>query len=198
VIQDANGIDITPGKTVVRIDNRVLQPSEYVILDSGRTTTTVNLRMAPALSTGSHTISVQATDNNGNVNTPAKEISVHVSNEFGVSTLGSYPNPFTRDYMFIAYEIRGVAYAEEVALEIYTVSGRKIRTLSFPNDDPSRSSGFLKGGTGVPTSLGYHEVWWDGRDDNLDEVANGPYYYVLRVKTRDAVREVKGKFARVR
>lgn len=198
VIQDANGIDITPGKTTVKIDNRVLQPSEYVVVDSGRTTTTVNLRLEPSLSTGSHTITVQATDNNGNTNTPPKELSIHVSNEFSVQTLGSYPNPFTRDYMFIAYEIRGIAYADEVALDIYTVSGRRIRTLSFPNDDPSRSSGFLKGGTGVPTSLGYHEVWWDGRDDSLDEVANGPYYYVLRVKARNGSREVKGKFARVR
>jgi hypothetical protein len=198
VIQDANGIDVTPGRTVVKIDNRVLQPSEYVVLDSGRTTTTVNLRMEPSLSTGSHTISVQATDNNGNVNVPPKELTVHVSNEFGVSTLGSYPNPFTKDYMFIAYEIRGIAYADEVALDIYTVSGRRIRTLSYPNDDPSRSAGFLKGGTGLPTSLGYHEIWWDGRDDDLNEVANGPYYYVLRVKTKNATRDVKGKFARVR
>ena len=198
VIQDANGIDVTPGKTIVKIDNRILSPSEYVMLDSGRTTTTVNLRMEPSLSDGNHTITIQATDDNGRSNTPPKELDVHVSNEFGVGVLGSYPNPFTKDYMFIAYEIRGIAFAESVSLDIYTVSGRRIRTLNYPSDDPTRTFGFLKGGTGVPTSLGYHEIWWDGRDDSGDEVANGVYFYRLQVNTPSANRQVTGKFARLR
>ncbi len=39
-------IDITPGKTIVKIDNRVLPASQYVMLDSSRTMTTVNLTIA--------------------------------------------------------------------------------------------------------------------------------------------------------
>jgi len=198
VLQDANGIDITPGKTIMKIDNRILSPSEYVILDSGRTATTINLRAEPSLSPGTHTITVQTTDDNGRSNNPPKELDVHVSNGFSVGVLGSYPNPFTKDYMFIAYEIRGVAFAESVALDIYTVSGRRIRTMSFPSADPTQTFGFLKGGTGSPTSLGYHEVWWDGRDDGGDEVANGVYFYRLTVKANNSVQEIKGKFARVR
>ncbi len=198
VIQDANGIDITPGKTVVKIDNRTLLPSEFSMLDSGRTTTTVNLRIEPTLADGNHAITIQATDNNGLTNIPAKELDVHVSKDFSVGVLGSYPNPFTKDNMFIAYEIRGVAFASSASLDLYTVSGRRIRTMSFPSDDPTRSYGFLKGGTGVPTSLGYHEVWWDGRDDSGNEVANGVYFYRFTVNTADATREIKGKFARVR
>ena len=198
VIQDANGIDITPGKTIVKIDNRTLLVSEYTMLDSGRTTTTVNLRIEPTLTDGTHAITIQATDNNGIMNMPAKELDVHVSQNFSVGVLGSYPNPFTKDNMFIAYEIRGIAFASTVALDIYTVSGRRIRTMNFPSDDPSRSFGFLKGGTGVPTSLGYHEVWWDGRDDSGIEVANGVYFYRFTVNTPDASQEIKGKFARVR
>jgi hypothetical protein len=197
VLQDANGIDVTPGKTVVKIDNRVLQPSEYIMLDSGRTTTTVNLRIEPALSDGNHSVTIQATDDNGRTNTP-KELDVHVSKDFSVGVLGSFPNPFTKDYMFIAYEIRGIAYAQSVSLDLYTVSGRRIRTLTFPSNDPTKTFGFLKGGTGVPTSLGYHEVWWDGRDDDGNEVANGAYLYRLSVNTNGEERQFKGKFARLR
>jgi hypothetical protein len=193
VLQDANGIDIRPGKTTVKVDGKI---SDYVMLDSGRTTTTVNLRIAPSLSEGEHTVSVQGTDNNGRTNSDS--IIVHVSNGFSIGVLGSFPNPFTKEYMFIAYEIRGIAFAEQVSLDIYTVSGRRIRTMTFPSTDPTRSFGFLKGGTGVPTSLGYHEVWWDGRDDNGDEAANGVYYYRFSVQTPSDTRELKGKFARLR
>ncbi|HWF44118.1 MAG TPA: C25 family cysteine peptidase, partial [Candidatus Kapabacteria bacterium] len=198
VIQDADGIDVTPGKTVVRIDNRQLAQNEFVILDSGRTTTTINLRMEPSLTDGNHKITIQSTDNDGRTNAPPKELDVHVSNEFSIGLLGSYPNPFTKDYMFIAYEIRGIAFAESVSLDIFTVSGRRIRTLNYPSDDPTRTFGFLKGGTGVPTSLGYHEVWWDGRDDGGNEVANGAYFYRLEVNTNGANRQLTGKFARLR
>jgi len=198
VIQDANGIDITPGKTIVKIDNRVLGSTEYVMLDTGRTTTTVNLSMSPSLSSGNHAITVQATDDNGRTNSPAKELDVHVSNQFSIQVLGSYPNPFTKEYMFIAYQIGGVAYASSVSLDIYTVSGRRIRTLNYPSSDPTRTFGFLKGGTGDPTSLGYHEVWWDGRDDSGNEVANGVYFYRLTVNTSNANQQIKGKFARLR
>ncbi len=198
IMQDANGIDVTPGKTIVKIDNRVLLPSEFTVLDSSRTLTTVNLTMSPTLSAGTHTITVQATDDNGKTNSPPAELDVRVSNSFGVDLLGSYPNPFTRDYMFIAYQIRGIAAAQSVSLDIYTVAGRRIRTMSYPNDDPTRTYGFLKGGTGTPTSLGYHEVWWDGRDDGGSEVANGVYFYRLTVSTPASSVEVKGKFARLR
>ncbi len=198
VMQDANGIDVTPGKTIVKIDNRILQPSEYTMLDSGRTSTTVNLTMTPSLSSGTHAITVQATDDNGNTNSPPKELDVHTTNQFGVTVMGSYPDPFTGVHMFIAYQISGIAYAQSVSLDIYTVAGRRIRTMSFPSNDPNRTYGFLEGGTGDPTSIGYHEVWWDGLDDGGSYVANGVYFYRLTVNTANATREIKGKFARLR
>jgi len=196
VLQDANGIDVTPGKTIVKIDNRQLDAQEYSLLDSGRTASTVSLFLNPALSDGDHVVSVQATDNNGN-QSAVKELRMHVSHDFVINTLGSYPNPFATQ-MFLAYEIKGIPFAEQVELRVYTVSGRMIRVLQFPSDNPDRTFGFLKGGTGTPTSLGYHEIWWDGRDDGGIDVANGVYFYKLIVKTKEDSRELTGKFARVR
>ncbi len=198
VMQDADGIDITPGKTIVKIDNRVLQPSQYTMLDSSRTLTTVNLTMQPSLSPGTHAITIQTTDNDGLTNTPPKELDVRVSNQFSVTILGSFPNPFTGVQMFIAYQINGIAYAQSVSLDIYTVSGRRIRTMSYPSTDPTRTFGFLQGGTGTPTSIGYHEVWWNGLDDGGSECANGVYFYRLTVTTPSSTQELKGKFARLR
>ena len=197
-LQDADGIDITPSKTIVKIDNRVLPTSQYTILDSSRTMTTVNLTMQPSLSPGTHTITIQTTDNDGLTNTPPKELDVRVSNQFSVTILGSFPDPFTGVQMFIAYQINGIAYAQSVSLDIYTVSGRRIRTMSYPSTDPTRAFGFLQGGTGTPTSIGYHEVWWNGLDDGGSECANGVYFYRLTVTTPSSTQELKGKFARLR
>ncbi len=196
VLQDANGIDITPGKTIIKVDNKALSASQFAMLDSLRTPTTASLHFEPTLTDGPHTLSVQATDNNGNTSQEQK-LNVNVSHNFIIRTLGSYPNPFSL-LMFLAYEIKGIPFAESVQLRIFTVSGRLIRTLQFPSDDPNQTFGFLKGGTGVPTSLGYHEVWWDGNDDGGSEVANGAYFYKLLVKTPTDQKEITGKFARVR
>jgi hypothetical protein len=196
VMQDANGIDITPGKTIVKVDNRVLGATEFAMLDSLRTPTTANLHFEPQLTDGAHAISILSTDNNGNAS-KEQTLEVNVSHTFLVHTLGSYPNPFSL-LMFLAYEIKGIPYAEEVEMNIYTVSGRLIRSMKFPSDDPTQTFGFLKGGTGVPTSLGYHEVWWDGHDDGGADVANGAYFYRLRVKSPGDQKEITGKFARVR
>lgn len=195
VIQDANGIDITTGKTVVRIDGQPVEANIVSSLDTQRTQTTINMRLEPKLSNGRHTIAVTAVDNNGL--TSEKQLEVNVSNEFVIQELGSYPNPFAT-VMFIAYEIKGIPFADEVEWNIYTVSGKLIKTHRFPSDNPEQTFGFVKGGTGTPTSLGYHEVWWDGRDNDGFDVANGVYYYRLKVKTERETKEITGKLARIR
>lgn len=195
VIQDANGIDVTPGKLKVTIDGQPFSGAGISILDSTRTSTTINVRLQPELSNGPHTIAIEATDNNGLSST--KQLEVNVSDQFVIQELGVYPNPFA-NVMFIAYEIRGIPFADEVELNVYTVSGRLIKTHRFPSDDPEQTFGFLKGGTGTPTSLGYHEVWWDGRNDRGEDVANGVYFYRLKVRTERETKEITGKLARIR
>jgi hypothetical protein len=195
VIQDANGIDITTGKTVVKIDGQPVDADIVTSLDTQRTQTTINLKLEPKLSNGHHTIAVTAFDNNGLQS--EKQLEVNVSNEFVIKELGTYPNPFAT-VMFLAYEIKGIPFADEVEWNIYSVSGKLIKTHRFPSDNPEQTFGFVKGGTGTPTSLGYHEVWWDGRDNDGFDVANGVYYYRLKVKTERETKEITGKLARIR
>jgi hypothetical protein len=195
VVQDANGVDITMGKTLVKIDGQPVQAELVSSLDTQRTQTTINLRLEPTLSNGRHTITVSAVDNNGLQ--AENQLEVNVSNEFVIQELGVYPNPFAT-VMFLAYEIKGIPFADEVELNIYTVSGKLIKTHRFPDSDPEKAFGFVKGGTGTPTSLGYHEVWWDGRDNDGVDVANGVYFYRLKVSTSRETKEITGKIARIR
>ncbi|OPX35295.1 hypothetical protein B1H10_01580 [candidate division KSB1 bacterium 4484_188] len=73
----------------------------------------------------------------------------------------NYPNPFNGETV-IKYEIQNKLM---VKLEIYDVSGRKIRTL-----------------VNRLLNKGEHEVRWNGRDDTGREVAGGVYVYRLKVK----------------
>lgn len=77
------------------------------------------------------------------------------------------PNPFKAE---TAIFYRLGFQADEVAIRIYTTSGKLIRTL---RDLPVRPS------LGTPAAI------WDGRDEDNDPVGNGLYFYKLIVKGRD-------------
>ncbi len=81
-----------------------------------------------------------------------------VSDVNGIEEVMNYPNPFkeTTDFTFI---LKSDASAD-IKIVVYTIAGRKIRTLT-----PSS------------THAGFNAVQWDGRDERGNEVANGTYLY---------------------
>ncbi|MDH4036229.1 MAG: T9SS type A sorting domain-containing protein [Candidatus Krumholzibacteria bacterium] len=84
-------------------------------------------------------------------------------------TLSNYPNPFNPSTT-IRYE---VAPSQEVALAIFDVSGRLVRTL----DAGAKSQGM-------------HQTTWDGRDHRGRPVASGVYYARLSSPTQTLTRKV--------
>jgi hypothetical protein len=85
-----------------------------------------------------------------------------------------------------------------VILQIFTTAGRLVKTMRYPSQRESEVVGLQRGGTGQPNSLGYHEAWWDARDEKGNEVADGVYFYRLRVKYQDQTIERTGVIARKR
>lgn len=78
----------------------------------------------------------------------------------------NYPNPFKDETTIVFNLIQGA----EVEIEIYTVGGRKIKTLS---------SQYCLAGTGSGTYV-YDKFNWNGRDEKGDKVANGVYLYKVK------------------
>ena len=78
----------------------------------------------------------------------------------------NYPNPFNPSTV-IGYTLKANS---EVLMEVYDLSGRKIRTL-------------ING----RRNIGDGEVVWDGRNDFGEEVASGTYFYQLRINAETAV-----------
>jgi flagellar hook assembly protein FlgD len=80
----------------------------------------------------------------------------------------NYPNPFERE-TDITLHLTSVA--DEAAVKIYTVSGRLIRTLEQQH------------------VVNFVVIHWDGKDEDGREVANGVYYYRVRLK-RDGRKDI--------
>lgn len=80
--------------------------------------------------------------------------------------LGNYPNPFNPT-THIRYELIDAA---PVSLKVYDLNGKLVRTLL----------------DGDIQQNGYHEVSWDGRRDNGNQVASGVYIYRLQSKSFSA------------
>jgi hypothetical protein len=108
----------------------------------------------------------------------SRDVSVSASQTFKLDRYFVYPNPFNKatDVFY-----RVTQPVREAKLEIYTLSGRLIRTIEQD----------------LPT-VDLNRIHWDGRDEDGDGVANGVYLYHFEFVSPDGSRSTKeGKIARV-
>lgn len=85
-----------------------------------------------------------------------------VSKTNGFDKVMNWPNPF-KSKTYFTFILKSDSEAD-VKCIVYTVAGRKIRTLSL--DNSSRR-------------VGLNKIEWDGFDEDGNEVANGTYLYRL-------------------
>lgn len=124
------------------------------------------------MAAGSHTLSVRAWDVLNNSNTAQLSFEVANNEVLDVINVYNYPNPMNRETRFVFEHNQPPGTSAEVQLRIYTLSGRPIRTI---HSDEALPEGVL--------SNGPVQVYWDGKDDDLDRPATGIYLYRLRVET---------------
>ena len=120
----------------------------------------------PTLTPGHHTLTIKAWDVVNNSSEITLEFTVVNDEQLQVAHVLNYPNPFTtRTAFWFEHNQPGRDLA--VKVEIFTVSGKLIKTLSQTiNTTGNRSS----------------EVEWDGKDDYGQKIGRGVYVYRLRVK----------------
>ena len=99
---------------------------------------------------------------------------------------GNYPNPFKDRTVFI-YEL--TQRVDDFKIKIYTTSGRLIKILE-------ESTIFS---TGLDMNEGgYHEVLWNGLDEDGNFIANGVYFYKMIAKNKSKTVTKIGKTAKAR
>jgi flagellar hook assembly protein FlgD len=108
-----------------------------------------------------------------------------VAEGFDIQIYGNYPNPF-QDYTVFSFLIIANDILDKFTISIYTVAGRKIREINRPQ------------GSDEIWDPGYHEIEWDGRDQDGAMVANGVYFAMIKADLKGKTYEQTMKVARLR
>ncbi len=100
-----------------------------------------------------------------------------VSDETKLINVYNYPNPFQKETYF-TFKLPQIP--DELKIKIYTVAGRLIREIEVE-----------------PAALKYdfNKIYWDGLDEDGDELANGVYLYKIIIKKGDKTDSIIQKLA---
>ncbi len=140
-----------------------------------------------SLAEGRHEIKVQAWDIANNPAEGYTEFLVVTSAEVALKHVLNYPNPFTTSTCFM-FEHNQAGQDLDVMVQIYTISGRLIKTL----EERINSTGYRLGDGDC--------IQWDGRDDYGDSLAKGVYVYKVKVRsanTGDVLLEGESNFEKL-
>lgn len=95
-----------------------------------------------------------------------------------ITNVLNYPNPFI-DYTEFWFN-HNSSDVLDVSVQIFTVSGKLVRTLN----------GQTSGGSKVTSSLS-KDIVWDGRDDFGEKIGKGVYIYKLKVRSNRLNKQVE-------
>lgn len=119
------------------------------------------LQFHPELADGDHSLEVFVKDLRNNLTYHRDDF--QVVSEFDILTLFNYPNPFSRDTEFTFHLTQP---ADRVTIKIYTIAGKLLRTLEHHH-----------------LEAGFHHIYWNGLDQDRDELANGVYLYKVTARS---------------
>lgn len=132
----------------------------------------------PELQPGEYKFRYVATDITGNfadsvVNT------VIVDNNLRISGIANYPNPMKTETSFM-FNLSGELNPTTCKVKIYSVAGRVIKEINSP------------------AIIGYNNIYWDGKDNDGDYIANGTYLYKFIIQGNSQVETSIQKLAVLR
>jgi len=182
--EDKNGVRFDSKGLKVKLDDNTVNFSELNIPDTLINGNYISAQFRPDLDYGEHIIEVALCDAAGNIT--GNEIIFTVSDELKLIDYGNYPNPFKDRTTFI-YEL--TQWVEKFKINIYAPSGRLIKVL----EEATIFSTGLDMNEG-----GYHEIMWDGLDEDGNFIANGVYFYKMIAKKQNKKVTSIGKIAKAR
>jgi len=144
----------------------------------------VTITWTPELGDGNHRLDIFASDASSNpFSNTGYSVSFRVDTENNVEDIYNYPNPFSNDTWF-TFTLTGNDIPEELRIKIFTVAGRLIREIKVPVET-----------TDIKL---LNKVYWDGKDEDGSDIANGVYIYKVIARYPDKTVTEIHKMARVR
>jgi len=115
------------------------------------------------LKPGKNKIKIIAWDILNNYSMKEVEFLVVEGNQAVLSEVYNYPNPFNSNTYFVFQHNLAQINAE---IKIYTIAGRCIKTIKQ-----------------YGISDRYVRIFWDGKDENYNNIANGVYFYKVKINS---------------
>jgi hypothetical protein len=112
------------------------------------------------LPTGNNTVVVYAFDSFNNMSTAETSFVTMTKDPISINNLLVYPNPMKQNGGYFTFDLN---FDSDITITIYTITGRKIKTIK----ENSCISGFNK-------------IFWDGRDTDGHKIANNTYFYTIK------------------
>ena len=120
-------------------------------------------RFTPQLQDGDHSLEIFVKDSRNNFAYHRDDF--QVMSDFKILDVFNYPNPF-RDGTEFSFNL--TQPSDRVTIKIFTVAGRLIRTLEYQH-----------------LVAGFHHLYWNGLDQEQDDMANGVYLYKIIARSGD-------------
>jgi len=168
-ISDSNGINISgsPGRRMLLLLDHSEDPDDLIDVTSGfvydlnsHTQGELTWQLSN-ISEGKHEIQLVVFDNFGVSTIAETDFMATKSDKVAIKDMLPYPNPMQDDGYFTFV----ITEPADITITIYTITGRKIRTLKQPNCE-----------------VNFNKIYWNGRDEDGDKIANGTYFYKLKAK----------------
>ncbi len=168
-ISDSNGINISgsPGRRILLLLDHSEDPDDLIDVTSGfvydlNSYTQGELTwQLSSISEGKHEIQLVVFDNFGISTIAETNFIASKSDKVAIKDMLPYPNPMQKDGYFTFV----ITEPADITITIYTITGKKIRTLKQPNCE-----------------VNFNKIYWNGRDEDGDKIANGTYFYKLKAK----------------
>lgn len=157
-LTDSSGICFVGGEAgsiTLFLDGQGIDVSDGFSYTQGSSTTGTLSAGLEQLSDGWHTLILRCWDGVGNMGMDTLRLQSLPGEDLAIQQSLVYPNPGSGERCF-SFRVTADAF---VRISIYTVAGRRIRTLS------------------ADCSQGYNQIMWDGLDTDGDPPATGSYVY---------------------
>ncbi|MGD8413439.1 MAG: hypothetical protein PVF33_04365, partial [Candidatus Latescibacterota bacterium] len=185
IIRDQDGVNVlnttAEGRHALLIDDSPVpfDVTQFFEFDHGGTDTSGVLTYPlPELPAGDHRAILRVSDSFAQTTLDTLQFAVTDPLDYFAEVVMNYPNPFATTTQFLIQ----LSNPASIRLDIFTVSGKRIRRLEESRDG------------------GEEWIFWDGRDDLGDEIANGTYLYVATIDFEEIDRPplvIRGKLTKI-
>ncbi len=163
-----NDVEINPDSSIVTYQYNSANPK-------------VVITYKPVLKSGEYTLKVFAKNASGNVvDSSGVEKNFVVNEDTKILYVYNYPNP-TNGETYFTFKLTQIP--DELKIRIFTVAGRLIREIDKTSSE---------------LNFDFNRIFWDGKDDDQNEIANGTYLYKIIISRDGKQQDVTQKLAVVR